>query len=367
MELVLLLLLGGGIYLFVKGKARWNMELMRAHVFLDALERGEPLDEANSYARLVMGFEAPKGIIHLARMRMHDEFDGKWSHMVGSAYGQGMAPKLSGFEQEFFELKPRYSGPVATPNIPIPDWVRPFVLFYIRNEEWSEEAWPDGTPKVTEGVFGLLRSQVSQQLQLSLHAALRLYMGFAYSDVQQYGIGPVVMDARSFLQQAMKSFSDPAILRSYLQKQSVLHTGSPMPPGELTALLTACRNSMAESTELGLMLRDAMLHDLAEEQFKATHDKSFDAFRAEYLAFHAQAVGPTNPMPIVDTGQQMDFDRYYAAYISELKRLAGIAADELHPAEIMEDDGPRRAYRDGVPPYQLAAMHHENDFGRQAG
>lgn len=116
MELFLLLVLGGGIYLFVKGKARRDMEMMRAHVFLDALERGEPLDEANSYARLVMGFEAPKGIILLSRMRMHDEFDGKWSHMVGSAYGQGMTSKLSGFEREFFELKPRYAGPVTRPE-----------------------------------------------------------------------------------------------------------------------------------------------------------------------------------------------------------------------------------------------------------
>lgn len=67
------------------------------------------------------------------------------------------------------------------------------------------------------------------------------------------------------------------------------------------------------------------------------------------------------------SSEHADFDSYYAAYIAELKRLAGLEPDELHMAEIMDDEGTRRAYRDGIPPHQLAAMLHQHDFGRQAG
>lgn len=62
-----------------------------------------------------------------------------------------------------------------------------------------------------------------------------------------------------------------------------------------------------------------------------------------------------------------DFQTYYDAYIAELKRLAGLGPDELHMAEMMDDEGTKRAYRDGVPPHVLAAMIHKHDFGRQPG
>lgn len=67
------------------------------------------------------------------------------------------------------------------------------------------------------------------------------------------------------------------------------------------------------------------------------------------------------------SGDDSGFDSYYAIYIAELRRLAGVAPDDIHPAEIMEDDGPRRAHRDGVPALKLAAMNHRHNFGGDLG
>lgn len=60
-----------------------------------------------------------------------------------------------------------------------------------------------------------------------------------------------------------------------------------------------------------------------------------------------------------------DFADYYAAYIAELKRLAGIGPDDLHVVEMMDDDGAKTAFGDGVTPQTLAAMVHEHELERQ--
>jgi hypothetical protein len=74
----------------------------------------------------------------------------------------------------------------------------------------------------------------------------------------------------------------------------------------------------------------------------------------------------TGPVP-ASASQPADFDSYYASYIAELKRLDGLGPDDLHMAEMMDDEGTKRAYRDGVPPQAFAAMMHQHDFGRQPG
>lgn len=63
-----------------------------------------------------------------------------------------------------------------------------------------------------------------------------------------------------------------------------------------------------------------------------------------------------------------DFDSYFAAYIAELRLLAGTKPDRLHPAEMMDRDGAKLAYADGLPPQALAALIHEADMEvRQTG
>lgn len=87
------------------------------------------------------------------------------------------------------------------------------------------------------------------------------------------------------------------------------------------------------------------------------------------MAGHTQPADEAQPdraMP-ASTSSPADFDSYYAAYIAELKRLAGLGPDEFHRAEIMDDEGTRRAYQDAVPPHELAAMIHQHDLGRRAG
>lgn len=172
---------------------------MRAHVFLDALERGEPLDDANGISRILIALTSSKGIMHLARMRMHGEFNGRWLSLIQGAYDRGVEPKLTPYEREFFELKLRPSTPAVGTPAPTLSWVRSFVLFYVCDSVGLEGTWSDGTPKMTERLRGLLNGKVSSEAQMSLSASLRLYMAFAYSHIQRFDIMPVVSDARIFL------------------------------------------------------------------------------------------------------------------------------------------------------------------------
>jgi hypothetical protein len=51
-----------------------------------------------------------------------------------------------------------------------------------------------------------------------------------------------------------------------------------------------------------------------------------------------------------------DFEEYQKLVLSEVKRLDGKREDELHWSEILDDDGTKRAFEDGVNPKTLAAM-----------
>lgn len=114
MELVLLLMIGGGTYLFIKGKGRWNMEQVRAHVFMEALANGETLKEANSYAMVVMALPSTKGIRNLAKLHCLHDFHGKPAEMIQSSYDAGLVARLSSYEREFFGVRERNATPGRT-------------------------------------------------------------------------------------------------------------------------------------------------------------------------------------------------------------------------------------------------------------
>ncbi|MBZ9820292.1 hypothetical protein [Mesorhizobium sp. CA4] len=53
--------------------------------------------------------------------------------------------------------------------------------------------------------------------------------------------------------------------------------------------------------------------------------------------------------------QRMGFDEYLRAVVAEAKRLDGKAGTDLHWIELTDDEGTKRAYRDGIDPKWLAA------------
>ena len=93
----------------------------------------------------------------------------------------------------------------------------------------------------------------------------------------------------------------------------------------------------------------------------ATYKSWMETIGAGRPAFRADGVPSHIPIeyPVVD------FADYYATYIAELKRLAGIGPDDLHMVEMMDDEGAKLAFRDGVSPQALAAMVHEHELERQ--
>lgn len=63
-----------------------------------------------------------------------------------------------------------------------------------------------------------------------------------------------------------------------------------MPAEELEVFVGACRENIAQGTEFGLMIQDAMLIDAAGEQFEHVHGRRYEAFRDEYAAFVGRIV-----------------------------------------------------------------------------
>ncbi|MFD1253973.1 hypothetical protein DEVEQU_01558 [Devosia equisanguinis] len=97
--------IAAGAYGAYRLKGRWDMELVRSHVFLDALTTGEPPDEANGTAMVVLALPSVKGILHLARLHVLNDFGGQRGTMIEKAYSLGMMARLTAYEREFFGVK----------------------------------------------------------------------------------------------------------------------------------------------------------------------------------------------------------------------------------------------------------------------
>lgn len=96
--LFVLIVLGGGAYWFFRGNIRRGAEVMRAHIFLSALERNKSVVEANGFASVDVT-DAPPGVVHGATARAAHEFGGLKMAMVGAAYSVGLQPKLAAWER----------------------------------------------------------------------------------------------------------------------------------------------------------------------------------------------------------------------------------------------------------------------------
>jgi hypothetical protein len=267
--LFVLALLGGGAYWFFKGNIRRGAEIMRAHLYLTALEHNKTKLEANGLAAHDMS-EAPRHFFHMANDRASRDYGGVKLAMVSEAYRLGMQPKL-------------------------PPWDRA-----------SAHA-------AFEEVAARRKAKAAAQHARSATAQHSAQFPATYDDYY------------AAFAAELKRLSGP---REYELRQ----------------------------VELLEEIGDATGDSLTRQNFSQGVDpKEYAAAVHTVMQRNQAATGLT------------DFDSYYAAYIAELKRLAGLGPDELHMAEIMDDDRTVRAYRDGVSPHQLAAMLHEHDFGRQVG
>lgn len=142
--LIVLALLGGGAYWFFKGNIRRGAEIMRAHLYLLALEHQKTKLEANGLAAHDMS-EAPPELFQMATGRAMRDYGGVKLAMVSEAYRLGMHPKLPAWDRASahaaFEgvAERRKSGannlglgePAPQASNPLPDTYAEYYALYI--------------------------------------------------------------------------------------------------------------------------------------------------------------------------------------------------------------------------------------------
>lgn len=101
--LIIILVLGIGAYLFLKGNTGRGIEAVRAHVFLGGMEAGVSVAEANHVASFDMT-NAPTDIIQSAMTRIKHEYNGKQIPMIAEAYAKGMKSNLPMWTRSLYGL-----------------------------------------------------------------------------------------------------------------------------------------------------------------------------------------------------------------------------------------------------------------------
>jgi hypothetical protein len=286
--LFVLIVLGGGAYWFFRGNIRRGAEIMRANVFLTALERGHSVIEANGYASREMSDLPPK-FVHLANARASHQYNGMRLAMVGDAYRQGMHSKLPFWERSPIVSAFGGSGQTQTadvaqsdapqPNADVdaPHWVRPFVLCYLM----EELSFGGGS----QTVDALLTGRLSGPIQSSLMGSLVGYMDYAYSGIDQYNIEPVVQDAQIFLKGEILKLKDPVEVRKTL-KGLDRNLGAKEPTEiQLDQLVAAVQADLDKEIDTEKNIRDAVLKSVIEESFEKLHGQAFSQFLEAMVSF----------------------------------------------------------------------------------
>lgn len=369
--LVFLALAGWGGFKLFKLSSAMGGEALRAYIFLESLLNDVSLRTAQEMASRDMA-DLPTEIIQRIRQEIASVHGGKQTPLIVEAYNWGMTSKIPSWYRSMIELKGTSLSVELTYTMPLrlkdkaqkdsstvsAEWVRPFVTYTILNQLRQASQWPNAAGRMTENLIGLAHGAVTLDLQTELPVSLRLYMAFAYPHVTRFGLGSVVKDAQSFLTEMLQFLSTDAALEEYLQTTSVADNGRPMTFPELKEAVIDLKKRMPKIEDTQNMLRDTMLQMKVEEIFEKLHGRPFSVFLKEMLNFEQDAE-QSNSVPAVVQHMPDTFGEYYRMFLAELKRLAGTPDGELHVVELMEDEGTMRAFRDGVPPRQLAEMVHK--------
>lgn len=92
MELLLILIaIGIGGYLFIRGNIKRGTETVRAYVYIGCIANGRTTEEANEAARADIS-NGPTEIIRAAMNEVKYKYDGKQLSLIRKAYTLGMIP-----------------------------------------------------------------------------------------------------------------------------------------------------------------------------------------------------------------------------------------------------------------------------------
>ncbi|WP_153515156.1 hypothetical protein [Agrobacterium sp. ICMP 6402] len=291
----LILILGAlawGAYQFFKYNTNSGAETLRAYIYLEALLRGDGRETAQSLVSgnmIDLDTEVMQHIVNEIRI-VHA---GRQLPLVAEAYRQGMSSRMPGWY--------RWSASQCDPTISVfavytspltmkekePDWVQSFVTYFVLGELKGEpEGEIPGTVLMPDNLVTLLEGDFPDYYKFSIPASLRNYMAFAFPATTQFRSDFLHTEIRDYLTKTLRLLGQPGTMRQMLQKQHTQISGSPMTETELDELTAGMKQRQAEGVDVVQMMYGMGLLSITEDEFRARHDKSYEQFEAEMVAFN---------------------------------------------------------------------------------
>lgn len=372
--------LAWGAYQFFKFNTNSGAETMRAYLYLDALLQGESKETAQSLVSgnlIDLDTEVMRHIVNEIRI-VHG---GKRLPLVAEAYRQGMVSKMPEWYQWSTSLCDPTLSVSAVYTIPLsmrekePHWVRSFTVYFVLNKLMAEpQGTLPGSVLLPDELVNLMDGKVSDNFKLSLAAAQKLYMAFAYPDVSEYRADFLLNEIRQYLKSTMRHIVKPGVIRQIVRKKQGSPTGICMTERELDEFMLEFEVRQAQGSAIVHLVYGMSMMSLTEDEFQSRHGKSYGQFEAEIIAFDRGEITNTDSNAIILSrqidameqdmfnpklvGQIVTFDEFYSIFVAEIKRLGSMPEDKVHPVEMMEDEPFKQAFFDGVPPKELAQRIH---------
>ncbi|WP_418136439.1 hypothetical protein [Agrobacterium sp. El2ro-1b] len=284
--------LAWGAYQFFKYNTNSGAEALRAYIYLEALLRGDGSETAQSLASGNM-IDLDTEVIQHIVSEIRVVHAGRQLPLIAEAYRRGMSSRMPGwYRWSASQCDPTtsvfavYASPL-TMQEKEPRWVQSFVRYFVIGELKGEpEAAIPGTVLMPDNLVALIEGNVPDYYQFSIPASLQRYMAFAFPATEQFRSDFLPSEIRDYLTKTIRHLGQPGIMRQMLQKQHVQTSGSPITETELDELTAVMKQRQAEGVDVVQMMYGMGLLSITEDEFRARHDKSYEQFEAEMIAFN---------------------------------------------------------------------------------
>ncbi|MCD2183591.1 hypothetical protein [Rhizobium sp. GN54] len=292
MTLIVLALIGWGLYTFFKFNTKRGAETVRAHVFLGRIEAGEHAETANNAARLDV-LNAPTSLILEAKARIAEQFDGKQGPMIAKSYGLGMTPQISPWLRTLAGLATPGSlshNEVVNGIDEKPEWVTGFISYYVASELTYS---PHNSMPQT--VRSLVTGRLGAQEQQSLLVSLGNYLEHREKRPRsQHDAAIVVSSAQALLKEEVTKTRTRTGIERYVHEVLKEEAGAEPTFEQVRTQADELISMASEGVSNGNKLRDMILKHNMDTLCLATNKKTARQLDEEFsLAFES----PTSSSP----------------------------------------------------------------------
>lgn len=230
--LIILVVLGVGIFFFLKGNTQRGVNTVRAYVFLNALKAGTTTEEANKRASYDVAngpTQTMRAALNYARQHYSGQID-----MINDAKRQGLAVELG-------------HGAVQREPLVPPVWVRPFALYYVASEmQFVRDEMP-------VEIAALATEQMNTHVQLSLLGALSNYLPHAFGrDATDSDLKPAWIGVVTFLQGELAALNTPMAAKRLIRRMHQKDGEGQIAEPELERQFAELQVDLATDEQVGL-------------------------------------------------------------------------------------------------------------------